>query len=596
MIDTGRRHIKNGWEYEEYFTGMPKGDFITVKKEPTLSDTISLMKRVINETLSDTSKIAMKLQGASVKDTCKNIWNFFFHHFQYKEDEKRKEQIRRPLRSWRERFSGIDCDCFTVAIGSTLTNLGIDFIMRMTRYEKIDFEHIYPVVINPDTGNEIIIDCVVHKFNYEVPYTEKQDEMMELQYLNGIEGNHYEDNYEAGVGYNNDLPIDAQVLFRDEMELQGLEGKAERQARKAARKERNASIKQLPKNERLKARLKQGFHTINKANPAIALLRAGILTSMKLNLFKVASHLRFAYWNESEALKNGMDLNKFRALQQVRAKMEKIFHDAGGNTDSLKKSILSGKGNRNNLVQLNGLGAIISNPSDGEDIRTILGDEMMYDEGFYDVEGLNGFGIIATSASVAAASGVMASIAKVIKKIGVLFNKGTTVAEQFKQQDKADNIEEATRKFSVKNIASKLKEKLQSKKTESITNQDQQNQNDFTIENPVTKSPDPTNDLVPSGSMEKSTDQNTDTTGDGKSKGVGGWIKDNPVPATLIGLGLASGVYLVYRAASKPKVKTTLNGTPKKKKTKSKSTIQTKITKAHPKKKRTTSLPKVELL
>ena len=47
---------------------------------------------------------------------------------------------------------------------------------------------------------------------------------------------------------------------------------------------------------------------------------------MKLNIMKVASKLRFAYWSDAEARRNNMDLNKFNQLKRIREKLEKIFY------------------------------------------------------------------------------------------------------------------------------------------------------------------------------------------------------------------------------------------------------------------------------
>ena len=187
-MKTGRRNIREGLEFEKFFD-RPKGDFITIKKygAETLADTIPLMKKVVAETLEDTVKIANYLQDKNVFLTCKRIWNFCFSHFQYERDEKQKEQIRRPARSFSDRKKiGIDCDDFTVFICSCLENLGIKSSMRLTMYgDETEYSHIYPVALTPE--GEIIIDCVVHEFNYEVPYITKKVETMELQYLNGIE-------------------------------------------------------------------------------------------------------------------------------------------------------------------------------------------------------------------------------------------------------------------------------------------------------------------------------------------------------------------------------------------------------------------------
>jgi len=72
-----------------------------------------------------------------------------------------------------------------VFISSILSNLKIKHKLRITKYSQDHFQHIYPIV--PTTGgNYITVDCVVDRFNYEEPYTEKQDTKMELEYLNGV--------------------------------------------------------------------------------------------------------------------------------------------------------------------------------------------------------------------------------------------------------------------------------------------------------------------------------------------------------------------------------------------------------------------------
>jgi len=618
MIATGKRNIRDGFEFDRFFDHKPKGDFVTVKKDgATLSDTLNLMKQVIRDTLDDTKKIAKKLQAESVKLTCSRIWNFCFHHFQYEKDEERKEQVRRPSRSWKDRKAGIDCDCLTVFIGSILTNLGIPFKMRMTRYEAIDFEHIYPVAESPN--GEVIIDCVVHKFNYEVPYKQKKDIEMELQYLNGVEGERYNE-FGDKVHFEHDLPIDAEDLFLDEMELQGLEGKAEREARKRKRKAKREERRKIPLKTRLREGLRKGFHVINKINPGAVLLRGGILASLKLNVFKVASHLRFAYWTEAEARKNQMDIGKFHQLQRIRQKIEKIYFGAGGKAGALKKAILTGKGNRNKMVQLNGLGSIISAVHDEDDLQTILGDDLFYGElnGF---EGLDGFGepaSVATGAAITAASGVMGTIAALIKKLGNLFKKGSKSGEKFKIQDNTDNAEERTRKFSFKNMFQTIKRKIQERK--------ERKRSGTTEEvDPLTEdvSVDPVDEMsteefdemdFPTDTRTKSADTgDSDGTGEDSEKkgGIVQWVKDHPVPSALIGLGVVGGTILTVHLIKKNKAKKGLSGAPKSKKKKSKtktkkSSKRTSAKKFVPRsrgrkkkpatKKRTSRVSKVELL
>lgn len=607
-VPTGRRKIQDGGAFDHLFQPA-KGKNITIKKQALLGDTIKWIQLVIAKTLDQTKALARHLQGARVKLTCKQIWNFCFHHYQYKRDEERKEQIRTPNRSWMDRKDpiGIDCDCFTVTICSLLENLQIPYVMRITKYEADEFEHIYPVAFTPE-GEEIIIDCVVHEFNYEVPYTAKKDIPMDLEILNGApeplsdeitrDSSVVQERFnEFGekVSFEHDLPIDAEDLFLDEeMELDGLEGRAEGQARKAARKAKRNRPKEVKKAERkakrqefvknfkegsLKDKIRTGFHVINKANPAAALLRAGILASMKLNLFKVASHLRFAYWSEAQARANDMDMNKFNQLQRIREKVEKIYFRAGGKAASLKKAILTGKGNRNKMVALNGLGNILHMPSDEDSLKEILGEDLFYEElnGFEGLSGLGEPATIATGAAVTAASGAMGVIAGLIKKLGSLFKKGSKSGEKFKIQDNTDNREEGTRKFSLKNIVNKVRTKIQERKQRKsagesggefidipeneigppLSDEDMQisPEDEFIMDDPFDES----------GSNTRS----ASAAGDGK-RTAGQWMKDN---ALWLGIGTAAAIggtaltiYLVRK--SKAKKAKALSGVKKPKKKK----------------------------
>jgi len=588
-MKTGKRHIKNGSQFNHLFP-IPKGDNVIVKKVAHLDDTIVLMKEVVSTTLEDTFAVAQMLKASTEYETCQNIWNFCFTHLQYTKDEMGKEQVRRPSRTWKDRTAGIDCDCMSVFIGSILTNLKIPFSFRLTKYRSHEYEHVYPIA---HTNNKVIIlDTVVHKFNHEVPYSAKQDINMELQYLNGFEDENEDfdqfdelDDLEELI--DNDYPMDAQGLVMDD-ELLGLEGRAERRAKRAARKakrqtnkierkQRRADIKNLPKGERFKARLKQGLHAINRVNPVTALLRAGVLASMKLNVMKVASKLRFAYWSDSEAKKNSMDMNKFNQLKRIREKMEKIFFGAGGKTENLKKAILSGKGNRDRRVVLNGLGEIITPVFDEDDLRTILGDELFEDE-FSEVEnGINGLGVVATGTAIASATGVLATIASLIKKLGGLFKQGTPQAQQEVIQDNTDDQEEQTRKFSVQNLISSFSNK-RSTPTPIVQTRYESTQ----LPSPLVVNPQPQFVDIP----------NTRVTEDApepkpEEKGFMAWVKKNPVATGGIAIAVVGGGYLLYKS-SKKKGLSGIDGTLGAPKKKIKKPTSVKKRKRSPTKKSTT--------
>ncbi|AXT51331.1 hypothetical protein D1818_10990 [Aquimarina sp. BL5] len=170
-----KRHIRATRSFDHLIPSSVQKDTVMVGAgKAKLEDTLQLMQLVVGETLQDTQNLASKLKGHNVTDTCKRIWNFVYQHIQYKMDKIGVEQVRRPSRTWADRFTGVDCDCYTVFIGSILTNLGIPFKMRITKYGgKHHFQHVYPIV--PIPNGHIAIDCVADQFNYEVPYSEKKD-------------------------------------------------------------------------------------------------------------------------------------------------------------------------------------------------------------------------------------------------------------------------------------------------------------------------------------------------------------------------------------------------------------------------------------
>lgn len=567
-METGKRHIKSGKVFNHLFN-RPKGKNITVKKAATLKDTIVWMKKVVFGTQYQTKRIAKKLQGASVKETCSKVWNFCFSHFQYQKDEERKEQIRTPFRSWWDRKQGIDCDCLTVFISSILTNLKIPHFWRMARYSAQNMEHIYPVAIGSD-GQEIIIDCVVHKFNYEVEYTEKEDVMTELQILNGVNEQYYEDNNDSMLAYAQ-LPIDAQDLFMRDGNLDGIRDflkrrRETRTQRKEERKNRREEFKKLPRKEKVKRVLSKGLNVVNKANPAAALLRAGVLASMKLNLFKVASHLRFAYWTPQQAHRKNMNMTKFRQLQEIYKKVEKIYFGAGGKPEALKKAILTGRGNASRMVALNGLGSIDRLPDDYDSLSKILGEDLYFSEtdGLNENQ-LNGLGEVATGTAIATASGFIATIAALIKKLDGLFNRGSLEQKQMDQQNALDDANDKNRPFSIKQLRNFISKQTNPRSTaDNVKNLSM----DDTIDIDNAAENDPFQDIETIDTSQTNTrtipEDDTSDTEKKKEKEEGGfvnWVKNN---ALLVGIGAAvlvgGGGYLIYRNTQNKKTQKALNG------------------------------------
>lgn len=191
-VQSGSRSIRGGNEYEHLFPIPDRQDKIIIK-DGEVDDTVQLMAKVVWRYIDDTKKLASKLKRNSLEATCRGIWEFIYHHIQYKLDKQGLEQLRRPARSWFERRTGVDCDCMSIFASSILTNLQIPHSFRITRYSADYWQHVY-VVVPKGNGEEIIIDAVLSSFDYQKPYTAKKDYAMNLNGINiavlsGIDGN-----------------------------------------------------------------------------------------------------------------------------------------------------------------------------------------------------------------------------------------------------------------------------------------------------------------------------------------------------------------------------------------------------------------------
>lgn len=173
VIAMFNRPIRHGKGFDSFFPNVEKTDPI-VMNNGNVEDTVRIMQKMVKQYANDTKKFAQFIKGKDTYDTAKRLWTFMYKHIQYKPDSDGVEQLRRPARVWADRATGVDCDCYSNFIASTLHNLNIPFKFRITKYDyKPYFQHVYVVI--PYKGKEIIMDVVLDKFNLEKPYTEKKD-------------------------------------------------------------------------------------------------------------------------------------------------------------------------------------------------------------------------------------------------------------------------------------------------------------------------------------------------------------------------------------------------------------------------------------
>ncbi|CAN5729612.1 hypothetical protein BH11BAC7_BH11BAC7_21380 [soil metagenome] len=404
---------QDGKRYDKLFNRATGVDYV-VKKDAELTDTIDLFPEYVPRYAYQAERLVAEKadKNGDVHNSCYNIWHFLVNHIAYQPDTPGIEQVRSPDRLWSDRLG--DCDCFAFTISCYLYLLKIKHILRITQYkEKDGFQHIYVVV--PHRGKEIIIDACLESFNVEVPYINKIDKVMDLHFLNGIDST-----MDARSGGSIDADeLLASYQWEDLGSIKSFLQKAKTNVKTVVQKTGTAVKK-------TGAAVKKSIHVINRVNPATTVLRMGLLTAMKTNMFKVSENLRYAYLSDADAAKKGLNLARHARFKKVREKLEKIFFGAGGKPENLKEAILTGKGNENKEVALSGYGSLrgIGEINSQTSLQEILGEQMFRDE--MPPQGINGTGTlgVVAAAAVAAASGILATIAAILKNIGDIKNGG----------------------------------------------------------------------------------------------------------------------------------------------------------------------------
>ncbi|MEM6268333.1 MAG: hypothetical protein AAF998_02795 [Bacteroidota bacterium] len=400
-----KRKIRDGRRFDRFF---PKADVTdeTIKSGAVLEDTLEKLPEVVRDYKWQAARIAAVLEGKTLRETCRNIWNFCYQYIQYRRDKPGTEQLRTPARSWHDRKRGIDCDCYTILISSILHHVrtgrglkGIPHTFRITAYEDLtganpdpDFQHIYVVV--PTRGGHITIDPVADEFDYEVPYIKKRDVHMELQVLSGLGntgqkyppgavngpdfddlfGDEAESHFGVASGALPDLSAAQKAALRSGMSPEDWQQKnrlefirrngmtpeqwaAHVQANMGMEEEEDemSGLGLFRRSRKKKKKKKRGgggllnvVNKINKFNPATALLRAGILVAMKINFMNLGRRLRWGgipYEAAKRLNPRNMTKGKWTKLRTALDKLRTTHKIAGGKRDSLHGSIFYGKGN-----------------------------------------------------------------------------------------------------------------------------------------------------------------------------------------------------------------------------------------------------------
>lgn len=561
-MESRKRRIREGVEFDHLFPA-PSKDDMTVKKQADVEDTMALIQRTVPKTLWQTKKIALTLRGSTLEETCSNIWHFVYDHIQYKRDKEGVEQVRSPRRTWWERESGVDCDCYTELICSILLNFNIPHKARITKYPKRPpeiprWQHVYPIV--PKNGklhgklnghlerdDYIVLDCVKDEYDSEQPFLESKDYDMRLDYLDGIE-------QEEVVEEDANQLMDTSYTEPDNVDLADLASIYDDEEMGNIFKKIGSGIKKVAK--KVGDKVGDGVRFINRfANPATILLRNGFLLAMKVNLLNVGGRLRFAYLTDAQAKERGMNMDSLKKLRSVKDRAETVYWQAGGKKENLKKAILKGKGNKDKRVPLSGL--------DGLD--EVYADLDEYNIIHNDINDLGELGDPATGAALAAATSAVAAIAGALKQVKGLFNKGGKEEQSF--QSETDNAGNAS---SAPAITTEDEEK--------ILMDEAYNETSVPISifvNPAQASQ-PALPASASVSRRSPTDVSQASTSnavqnqEGKPEGflqkTTAWVKQNPGKSLLIAGATVAGSYMLVKAIQGGKSTNGLSGLPARKK------------------------------
>ena len=170
------RPLKDGKNYESVIP-KPKNLVFKFDKPTDNNDTFKTLDFMVQwkeKYAYQCAKLAKLLSGKNKAETCRNIYNFLYNHFQYSLDGE-AQNLRALSQAWENRFKGMDCKSFSLLAAMILENLKIDCAFRMVKIGSNAWVHVYVVV--PDGKSYHVIDATTHD-NKEVKFTQKHDKNM----------------------------------------------------------------------------------------------------------------------------------------------------------------------------------------------------------------------------------------------------------------------------------------------------------------------------------------------------------------------------------------------------------------------------------
>ncbi len=167
-----KRKLKPGHEYSPLIDGTKTpNNRVIVDPNASVEKTVQILDSIATDTKYQTQKLANHLYRTNIKEFGRNIWQFLYDHIQYKLDIDGEEELREPARAWKDRATGIDCDCYALFVSTILKNKNIPHYFRVVKmYGKSTYQHIYVIVPHSaswtfsDQTSYTVIDPVMEYF------------------------------------------------------------------------------------------------------------------------------------------------------------------------------------------------------------------------------------------------------------------------------------------------------------------------------------------------------------------------------------------------------------------------------------------------
>lgn len=148
-------------------------------------DIISVVNSQFSKAVSQCENVHFSGKDATTK--ARAIFNFLRNRVKYKKDPEGAQFIQLPARLLHATREG-DCKSLALSAAAFMYCNGLKNVrLRYASYKANDRtpSHVYAVA-SDERGNDILVDAVLPRFNYQVPYQFKTDYPMKISVLSGV--------------------------------------------------------------------------------------------------------------------------------------------------------------------------------------------------------------------------------------------------------------------------------------------------------------------------------------------------------------------------------------------------------------------------